>query len=123
MTKENPKVERFAERDILAIYRDVETENLCLPSRGPIREAYLRHLYQKVPNDLQGRVFIDLIVVVMIHRALKGDVRAVKEITDRVDGRVSETCGGRSPVANIPNEHEPPPILKVVQNPKRTQLS
>ena len=88
MTKGKAKVERFAGCDMRPLHRDIETENISLPTRCPVTEAYVWILNRKVPNDRQGRTFARLIAEAMILRALKGDVRAIKEITDRVEGRV-----------------------------------
>lgn len=43
-----------------------------------------------MPNDLRGRTYATLIADVLISKAVKGDPKAIKEITDRVEGRVGE---------------------------------
>jgi hypothetical protein len=58
----------------------------------------------------------------MILRALDGDIQAIKEIADRVEGRVSEPRHERLPVADIPNKREPT-ILKVVWEDQKSKTN
>lgn len=97
--------------------RNVKRERMYPPSLCPISEAYSRLLNQIVPNDPEGRTFAECIANAMVLRAIRGDVQAVKEITDRIEGRVSDQRRGR-----IPDQSEPPPTLKVVYE-NRTQLA
>jgi hypothetical protein len=98
-----------------ALERNFETEPVCQTGgRCPITEAYWRILNQIVPNDPQKRTYVELIAETMIRRALMGDIRALKEITDRVEGPVSEPLDARSAGSGLPNKGEAPTILKVV---------
>jgi len=65
-----------------------ETKNPSLTGRYPITEAIMRMLNRTVPNDLLGRTFADLIAEAMIKQAIKGNIRAVREILDSVEGKV-----------------------------------
>jgi hypothetical protein len=58
--------------------------------------AYRRALLRKIPNDADGRIFADAVAQKMIDMAMKGDVKAVAEVTDRIDGKPSQsvTMGG-----------------------------
>ena len=50
-------------------------------------EAYLRILNKTVANDPQGLRVIDAIAERVATQAMKGDLKAVAEITDRIQGR------------------------------------
>jgi hypothetical protein len=47
-------------------------------------------LDDRVLNDLRGRTYIELIAEVLVRKAAHGDIRAIKEIADRVEGKVSQ---------------------------------
>lgn len=66
--------------------------------------AYRRALLRKIPNDAEGRIVADAIAEKMITLGLKGDVRAIAEVTDRIDGKPQQavTLGGDG--SNIPIE-------------------
>jgi hypothetical protein len=56
---------------------------------GPITGALLNLVNQRVPHDPRGRTYAKLIAETMVREVLKGNLSAIKEITDRVEGRVS----------------------------------
>lgn len=69
------------------------------PSGRPRRlmaEAYRRALERKIANDPQGRTFADVVAEKMVAWGLKGDFRAIAEVTDRIDGKPQQsvTMGG-----------------------------
>jgi hypothetical protein len=77
------------------------------PSGRPRRlmsEAYRRALDRKIANDPAGRTYADIIAEKMISLGLKGDVRAVAELSNRIDGlpQQSLSLGGDS--SRIPLE-------------------
>jgi hypothetical protein len=57
---------------------------------GPITRALRKMVEQRVPNDPRARSYAELIAETMFLEALKGNISAIKEITDRIEGRVSE---------------------------------
>jgi hypothetical protein len=63
--------------------------NGSIGSVSPITTALAKLLNREVPNDPHGRTFADLIAESVFCRAIKGDLEAVKEITDRVEGKPS----------------------------------
>jgi hypothetical protein len=72
----------------------------------PMTGAYAKLLDEKVPGDLRSRTYLGLITEVLFHRAFKGDVRAAKEITEAIEGRVSRTR---------PLERTGPPEIKIIR--------
>lgn len=59
------------------------------PKRKIITELYLQSLNEICESDKAKRTYAQILVANMVSRALKGvdAVRAVKEITDRVEGK------------------------------------
>jgi len=47
-------------------------------------------LKRKMKEELSGRYLADAVAQSLIKQALKGDVRAIKELMDRVDGPVKQ---------------------------------
>jgi hypothetical protein len=82
------KASRFVRRAMQATAEHTEAENACLRGRRPFTEAVIRVLNRKVPNDPRGRIFVYLIVEALVRKAITGDIRAIKEITDRSELRV-----------------------------------
>jgi hypothetical protein len=83
-----PKIKPFAGLAMHSGDADLVAENVSRPSPYPFTDAYRRILNQKVPHDPRRRTFLDLVVEATFLRALEGDLQAIKEITDRVEGRV-----------------------------------
>lgn len=81
------KASRFVRRAMQTTAEQTEAENSCSQGRRPLTEAVIKLLNRKVPNDPRGRIFVDLIVEALVRKAIKGDVRAIKEITDRIELR------------------------------------
>lgn len=52
-----------------------------------ITEAYDELLTKQVPNDPEGRSYAQVLAQSMMRRAIAGNVRAVMEVTDRVEGK------------------------------------
>jgi len=45
-------------------------------------------------NELKNMSFAEMIVLSLVNRAINGDIRAIREVLDRVDGKVGfEGCG------------------------------
>jgi hypothetical protein len=76
---------------ITAQIQDAERESTSTYSRRPITDEYIRVWHERVPTDKQGRTFGELIVEALFQRAIEGEVQAIKEITDRIEGRVALT--------------------------------
>jgi hypothetical protein len=74
-----------------------------------ISEALMRIMECKVPDDPHGRTYADLIVEATVARAIKGDLAAIKEITDRVEGPLP-----RSRAVVMPNKRCTAPPMTVV---------
>lgn len=106
MTEGKAKIRRFAERTMRAHSEDAEMVNMSLRSRRPITDALARMVSRKVPNDPQGKTFAELIANVIMRRAIKGDLRAIKLIMDCVDGQV--------PLPRQGEERRDPPAIRVI---------
>jgi hypothetical protein len=61
-----------------------------IQGKGPITGALVKMLDEKVPNDPRRRTHAEVIAGMLIRKALKGDLQAIKEIADRVEGKVLE---------------------------------
>ena len=61
------------------------------PKSITMSEAYRRELAKPDPADKHGRTFAEVIAARMIVRALIGDVQAVRELTDRTEGKPRQT--------------------------------
>lgn len=96
---------RTAQRPQQVERGQTDTENDGRVSRRPITEALIKLLDLIVRDDPHGRTFGELIAVALVRKALNGDVEAMKEITDRVEGKVAP---GRH------EEHAVPPVIKIV---------
>jgi len=57
---------------------------------GPITIALTKMLNNRLSNDQSCQTYGELIAKVLICKAVKGNVQAIREITDRVEGKVSE---------------------------------
>jgi hypothetical protein len=112
MIQGKPKVKLFSTCFIPFLHRDVKTKSASLPSRRPITDAIIRVLDRDVPNDPRGRKIVDLLVEAVVFRAiLKGDLKAFKELTDRVDGIVSMPQSDRPPVATTWQKRPRAPMI------------
>jgi hypothetical protein len=90
MTNTKRRVRYFPRRPKQAKVQLTELINTFPQSRYPITGALAKILGERVPNDLRGRTYAELIADVIFRKAAKGDMRAIKEIEDRVEGKVSE---------------------------------
>jgi len=61
------------------------------PKSITLSEAYRRELARIDPNDPQGRTHAEVLAEQMIAKAKTGDVQALKEIADRVEGKARQT--------------------------------
>jgi hypothetical protein len=57
---------------------------------GPITIALTKTLNDGLSNDLRCQTYAELIAKVLICKAVKGNVEAIREIVDRVEGKVSD---------------------------------
>ncbi len=84
------------------------------PSRGGKPDKLMRdaislvlHEETSVPDPLNSKRIIRLkklrlVATALVHAAIKGDVSAIKEINDRMDGKVVQKIGGDTPDGAIP---------------------
>ena len=56
--------------------------------RKPITDGLLAFADKKIPGDKQGRTFRDAMIEKMFSMALKGDLRTMQEVIDRIEGGV-----------------------------------
>jgi ribosomal protein L17 len=61
------------------------------PKSLTLSEAYRRELAKIDPHDALGRTFAEVLAEQMIVKASKGDVAALREIADRVEGKAKQT--------------------------------
>jgi Family of unknown function (DUF5681) len=73
-------------------------------SKKPITEAYERLAEMKFPGDSKGRTYAELAAEGNFKSAIKGKTEAIKEITDRLEGKVVQqtelTGAGGDPVSH-----------------------
>jgi hypothetical protein len=80
------------------------------PKHTPVTDAYRALLGSKVPGDKKGRTYAELIALGAIHRAIKGSIDALKEVTDRAEGRTRQAVelmgpgGGPIDISNLTPE-------------------
>ena len=67
-------------------FKPGESGNPAGRPRKLMTEAYRRALERKIAGDPQGRSYADAVAEKMISLGLKGDVRAVAEVSNRIDG-------------------------------------
>ncbi len=60
------------------------------PKKLPVTDVILRKLDQKCTQDKAGRTWAELIVVALLGRAVKGDVKAIAELIDRAEGKAKQ---------------------------------
>jgi hypothetical protein len=84
-------------------------------SRTPITDELRRILDETVPNDPKQRTYAELVAYKLIRIALQGNVPAIKEILDRIDGRVPQRTAGHDDtpvqieiISHIPRPPRPP---------------
>lgn len=61
------------------------------PKAITLSEAYRRELAKLDPNDSEGRTFAEVLAEQTILKAKGGDVAALREIADRVEGKAKQT--------------------------------
>ncbi len=81
------------------------------PKKLPVTDVILQKLDEKCKQDKQGRTWAELLVVALLGRAIKGDVKAIAELIDRAEGKAkqrSELSGpdGASISFEIPDTRE-----------------
>ena len=86
----NPKIKPFGGLLMRSEEPDLDAVSKTRSSPQPFSDACRRILNRKVPHDPRRRTVLDLVVETIFLKALKGDLRAIKEITDRVEGRVAQ---------------------------------
>jgi hypothetical protein len=60
----------------------------------PFREALRLAVKRSADADVKGKTKLDKIAAALVDEAVKGDVPAIKEIGDRLDGRVPQAVTG-----------------------------
>ena len=62
--------------------------------RKPITEALQELSHSLIPGDPQGRTYAQRAAEALYEKAGEGDIPAIKEAADRVDGKVNNTLSG-----------------------------
>jgi hypothetical protein len=73
-----------------------QASDACPRSGRPITIALTKMLNHRLSDDLRCQTYAELIAKVLICKAVKGDIQAIREITDRVEGKVSEAGNYKS---------------------------
>jgi hypothetical protein len=60
------------------------------PSKTPMTDAYRRLLEKPYPGDQRGRTYVERIAEVVCYEAGGGDLAAIREITDRTEGKARQ---------------------------------
>jgi hypothetical protein len=60
------------------------------PSKTPVTDAYRRLLEKPYPGDQRGRSYVERIAEVVCYEAGGGDLAAIREITDRTEGKARQ---------------------------------
>jgi hypothetical protein len=60
------------------------------PSKTPLTDAYRRLLETPYPGDQRGRTYVERIAEVVCYEAGGGDLAAIREITDRTEGKARQ---------------------------------
>jgi hypothetical protein len=71
----------------------------------PFRDALRMFLFSE--NGRKGRRKLDLAAAALVGKAVKGDVAALKELADRLDGKVAQAIVGD-------DEHDPISLRTIV---------
>ena len=61
------------------------------PIRTPLTEVLIQMLQSPCADDSEQRTYAEVIAEMLLKRACKGGIRAVREIADRVEGRPSQS--------------------------------
>ena len=69
---------------------DLEVDSALRSDPKPFTAALKRILNQKVPHHAKPKTVLDLVAEALVFKAVKGDFQALKEIADRVEGRVPQ---------------------------------
>jgi len=84
-----PKVNRFAQPAAESVGEQTEAGNVGAPSEPPSYEALVRMMNLTVRDFQSAQTHEDPNAAELVRKGLAGDFRAIKKITDIVDGRVS----------------------------------
>jgi hypothetical protein len=60
------------------------------PSKTPLSDAYRRLLEKPYPGDQRNRTYVERIAEVVCYEAGGGDLAAIREITDRTEGKARQ---------------------------------
>ena len=60
------------------------------PSKTPLSDAYRQLLGKPYPGDQRGRTYVERIAEVVCYEAGGGDLAAIREITDRTEGKARQ---------------------------------
>lgn len=105
MSALHKKVSRIEYKDSTSEQREHSSRQA---ERRPFTAALIRIANSKVPNDPRGRTYADLVAEAMFLQAINGNVRAARDIADRLEGRVSERPA---------EQDRRPAVIKVVYDP------
>lgn len=82
--------------------------------RRPITDALRRVVNRRVPHDPRRRTFADLLAEAIVRKALEGDLKAVIEIINIVEGPRAAQPYEQPPVVSARNKRETCPTVVVM---------
>ena len=77
-------------RNLRPPWRKGESGNPSGRPKRPLTDAYNAQLARVKEGDRQNRTYAQLIAEAMMKQALKGNVMATREITDRIEGKARQ---------------------------------
>jgi hypothetical protein len=89
------------------------------PRSKPLSDALRDYMAKPFPGDTEGRTYAEVIALGAIKRAIGGNIDALKEIGDRVEGRTAQVIhaagrdGGPIEVANLTPEQRDEELAKL----------
>jgi hypothetical protein len=85
-----PKVKRLAQPAPESVAEQKEAENVGRPAERPSCEALVKMLSLTVQDFQSAKTHEDPNAAELVRKGLAGDLRAIMEITDIVEGKVSQ---------------------------------
>jgi hypothetical protein len=82
-----PEIQRYQ-------WKKGQSGNPLGKGRKPITEALQELSHALIPGDPQGRTYAERAAEALYEKAGEGDIPAIKEAADRVDGKVNNTLSG-----------------------------
>jgi hypothetical protein len=114
-----PKTRSLLRRvvQVAAQHTEADAVTSISSSRRPLTEALTKAVNRRVPNDPRGRTFADLIAEALVRRALAGNVKAARAITNWLERSVPPWRDPKGKRNHIPTE------IKVIWPPERAETA